>query len=141
MVTAFRQSKGPFGLVVTGEANAWRPALEKLVRPEWLQTLVVHDGQQLMDVVRSGQADAAVLDEDADFDLDVLSVLRMIRRMNEMLPVVVITRHTDRRWLENALRLTVFSVVAKPLELEQLLRQIHRMMARMDQMMRGPEQE
>jgi len=51
--------------------------------------------------------------------------------------VVVLTTRTDRRWLEDALRLTAFSVVIKPLGLEELLRQIQRMMHRLDEMLRG----
>ena len=50
--------------------------------------------------------------------------------------MVVVTAHTERRWLEDALRLTAFSVVVRPLELEELLRQIQRMMARLEQMLR-----
>ena len=51
--------------------------------------------------------------------------------------MVVVTRRRDRRWLEHALRLAAFSVVAKPLELEELLRQIQRMMARLSEMTEG----
>jgi len=87
--------------------------------------------------VESGDADAAVLDEDANWEQDVLQVLRMVRRLDRALPVVVVTSHTERRWLESALRLAAFSVVAKPLELENLLRQIQRMMQRLDAMLRG----
>ena len=59
----------------------------------------------------------------------------MIRRLDAVLPVVVLTTRRDRRWLEHALRLAAFSVVVKPLELEELLRQIQRMMVRMDAML------
>ncbi len=137
MVRTLNQSRGPLGLVVTGEANEWLPALEQLIGRQWLNTMVVRGGNELLSAVSSGLADAAVLDEEAGWDLDVLQMLRMIRRIDAMLPVVVLTRHTERRWMESALRLTAFSIVNKPLELEELLRQIHRIMARMDQMLRG----
>jgi DNA-binding response OmpR family regulator len=71
--------------------------------------------------------------------MDMLHLLRLLRQVDRMLPVVVLTKRTDRRWLEDALRLAVFSVVVKPLELEELLRQIQRMMIRIDRMLReGP---
>jgi response regulator of citrate/malate metabolism len=54
--------------------------------------------------------------------------------------VVVVTAHRDRRWLEHALRLAAFSVVVRPLQLEELLRQIQRMMFRIDEMLRGDMQ-
>jgi len=136
MVAARNRMKTPFGLVVTGEAEEWQSALQQIVGPEWLRTYRVSSDRELLHVVRSGLADAAVLDEEVEWDLDVLHLLRMIRRLDAMLPVVVVTAHRERRWLESALRLAAFSVVAKPLALEDLLRQIQRMMRRLDAMLR-----
>jgi DNA-binding NtrC family response regulator len=136
MVSQLKQHEGPFGLVVTGQAEQWRSALEKIVGPQWLQTYPVESDADLLDVIKSGRADAAVLDENADWRVDALQMLRMIRRMDALLPVVVVTERQDRRWLEHALRLAAFSVVVRPLELEELLRQIQRMMVRMNAMLR-----
>ncbi|MFB3891255.1 MAG: response regulator [Phycisphaerae bacterium] len=136
MVAALNERKSPFGLVVTGEAESWRDVLGRIVGPQWLVTYKVNSGGELLEVVREGLADAAVLDDSARFELEVLQLLRMIRRLDAVLPVVVVTAHTERRWLEDALRLAAFSVVTRPLELEELLRQIQRMMVRLDQMLR-----
>ena len=136
VATLNRPRQQPFGLVVTGEAELWTAALEQIVGPQWLRTYDVGSGDELLEVVESGQADAAVLDDSADWDVDVLQLLRMIRRVDVSLQVVVVTARRDRRWLESALRLAAFSVVNRPLQLEQLLRQIHRMMFRLDAMLR-----
>ncbi len=136
MMETANQRRHPFGLVVTGEAEVWQDALTQIVGPQWLRTYQVRGGGELLDVVRSGLADAAVLDDRAQLGLDVMNILRMIRRMDAALPVVVVTTRVDRRTLETALRLAAFSVVARPLELEELLRQIRRMMVRLDQMLR-----
>ena len=138
MVAALNTSRNePFGLVVTGQASEWQDALDSIVGPAWLRTYLVRNNGELLEVVQAGLADAAVLDEDVDPGLDVLQILRMIRRLDEMLPVVLLTQRRDRPLLESALRLAAFSVVAKPLELEELLRQIQRIMTRLDQMLRG----
>lgn len=136
MVVTSDRRKGPLALVVTGQARSWQAALEKIVGPEWLVTYTVSDDQDLLNVVQTGLADAAVLDDGVAWDLDVLQLLRMIRRLNTTLPVVVVTGRRDRRWLEDALRLAAFSVVVRPLELEELLRQIRRIMVRLDEMLR-----
>ena len=139
MVATLKQRKEPFGLVVTGEAGVWESALEQIVGPQWIQTYPVRGQRQLMKVVESGVADAAVLDDNADWELDILHLLRLIRQVDAALPVVIVTSHTERRWLEDALKLTAFSVVIRPLKLEELLRQVHRIMARLDEMLRqGP---
>jgi DNA-binding NtrC family response regulator len=145
MVAALNDRRGPFGLLVTGEAESWQPALEQIVGPEWLRTYRVNTERQVLQVVQSGMADAAVLAEPVEPQLqqamDVLHVLRLIRRVNAHLPVVIVASRSDRRWLEDALRLAAFSVVTRPLALEELLRQIWRMMARMDTTLRqGPEE-
>ena len=136
MVAQWNDRREPFGLVVTGEAEAWRSALEQIVGPRWLCTYEVSGDRELLQVVESGAAHAAVLDEEALWDVDVLHLLRMIRRVNAMLPVVVVSQRRDRRLLEGALRLAAFSVVVKPLELEELLRQVRRMMVRIEAMLR-----
>jgi DNA-binding NtrC family response regulator len=136
MVDTLHQRRHPFGLVVTGQAEIWQDALRQIVGPQWLRTYQVRGGDELLQVVQSGLADAAVLDDSAQLGLDVMQILRMIRRLSANLPVVVVTQQVDRRTLENALRLAAFSVVSQPLELEELLRQIRRMMVRLDQMLR-----
>ena len=139
MVLTQDRHRTPFNLVVTGEAQSWLPALRQIVGVEYLVPRLVRDDHELLDVVGSGEADAAVLDDAAQWRLDALQLLRMIRQVNRTLPVVVVTGRRDRHWLENALRLTAFSVVTRPLELEELLRQIARMMRRLDEMLRPQE--
>ena len=137
MVAALNQRGGPFGLVVTGEAESWLPAVEQIIGPNVVVPYKVNNDKELLDVVGSGVADAAVLDDETGWCADVLQLLRMIRRLDRLLPVVVVTARRDRRLLEGALRLTAFSVVAKPLELEEFLRQIQRIMVRLDEFLHG----
>ena len=121
---------------MTGEVESWLPALELIVGPNVVVPYKVASEHELLDVVQSGVADAAVLDEDQDWPVDVLQMLRIIRRMDSMLPVVVVSDRRDRRLLEDALRLAAFSVVTKPLAFEELLRQIRRIMIRLDELLR-----
>lgn len=139
MVWAPNNPIRPFELVVTGEAEDWLPALGKIVGPRFVHPRRVRSDHELLEVVRAGSADAAVLDDASGWDIDVLRLLRLVRQLDEALPVVVVTEHTERPWLEDALRLTVYSVVVKPLAFEELLRQIHGIMRRLDHMLRESE--
>ena len=139
MVATLNDRRQPFGLVVTGEAESWLPALETIIGPNLLTAYKVSGDKELLDVVRSRVADAAVLDDEAEWSIDAMRLLRMIRSFDAILPVVVVTRRTDRRLLQDALKLTAFSVVVKPLALEELLRQIRRMMDRLDEILRRDE--
>jgi CheY-like chemotaxis protein len=140
MVALPTKNRRPFGLVVTGEAEHWRKVVEKIVGADMLTTYPVTGDRELLNVVESGRVDAAVLDDEAGWMHDVLQLLRMIRRFNAVLPVVVVTTRRERRYLEDALRLAAFSVVTKPLELEELLRQIQRMMERLDAILRADQE-
>jgi DNA-binding NtrC family response regulator len=121
----------PFGLVVNGEAGEYAEALAQIVGPRWIETYRVSSDGEVIGLVQAGLADAVVLDE-AVAEIDVMSLLRMIRRLNESLLVVLLARNPDSRRLEEALSLAAFSVVIKPLRLEELLVQIHRMMVRLN---------
>jgi DNA-binding NtrC family response regulator len=140
MVAALNDWKGPLALAVSGEAESWLPAVEAIVGSRFLVTYRVSRDSELLEVIRERLADAAVLDEEVHWPLTALQVLRMVRRVDPLLPVVMVARQPDRRWLEDALRLEAFSVVTKPLALEELLRQIQRIMARLDQTLRNGEE-
>ena len=136
MAIARHQTERPFRLVVTGEAESWLPALAQLISPKYVQPHKVSGDDELISIVRARQADAAVLDDQVDWGLDVLRLLRTIRRLDAQLPVVVVTGHRDRRYLQSALELRAYSVVARPLALEQLLQQIHGMMIHLERTLR-----
>lgn len=134
MVATATQSerRGSFRLVLSGEAGDYVEALDRIVGPGLIQTYRAERPNEVLAIVRAGLGDAVVLDQES-MRIDPLRLLRSIRRENQAMQVVILTgRMVDRRWLEEALRLTAFSVVAKPLGLEQLLFQVHRMMQRMD---------
>jgi len=134
-VRASQDTSQPFGLVVSGEAGEYADALRKIVGPKLLETYSVRRDRELLELVREGVPDAVVLDDEA-VEAEALKLLRAIRRLDALLPVVLVTVRTDRRWLEHALRLAAFSVVVKPLRLEELLVQVHRIMVRLDFLLR-----
>ena len=119
----------PLGLVVSGEARRHADILRQLLGPD-LVVMVNADGtDQLLWFVEDGRADAVVVDSDRG-DQELLDVLRMIRRVNAALPVVLVAREATRRFMEGALRLAAFSIVHKPLEREDLLIQLRRIVER-----------
>jgi DNA-binding NtrC family response regulator len=138
MVASAAQSerRGSFRLVLSGEAGDYVEALDRIVGPGLIQTFRVQRPNEVLAIVRAGLGDAVVLDQES-MRVDPLRLLRHIRRVNQAMQVVILTGRTvDRRWLEEALRLAAFSVVVKPLHLEQLLFQVHRMMQRMDMVLK-----
>ena len=119
----------PLGLVVSGEARRHAENLRKLLGPRLVDMVDARDVNELLCVVQLGRADAVVVDSDNGNE-ELLSTLRMIRRVSWGLPVVLVARQTTRAFMEGALRLEAFSIVHKPLEREELLIQLRRIVER-----------
>ena len=130
----------PFNLVVAGEAEGWVSTLGRVVSPKWVRMRNVRSDNELLDIVGSGQVDAAVIDdqitEQSGRDFDVLNLLRLVRQLDAQLPVVIVTEHQERPWLEQALRLRAYSIVSKPLAFEEFVRQVYGIMTRLDRALR-----
>lgn len=122
-------NRGPFRVVVSGEASRHEEALQKLLGPNVVLTVRAGNPGELLAVIERRQADAAVLDTELG-QQELLRTLRMIRRINVTLPVVLVTREVSRWFMEDALRLAAFSVAHKPLEREELLIQLRRIFER-----------
>jgi len=118
-----------FTLVVSGEARRHVVNLQKLLGPHPVDMYNAADTGDLMATVQEGRADAVVVDSEWG-QQDVLKILRMIRRVNAALPVVLVAQRTPRRFMEGALRLAAFSIVHKPVEREELLIQLRRLVDR-----------
>lgn len=129
MMHVQEKSERPFRLVISGEARRHVANLQKLLGSHPVAMYNAADTGDLMATVQDGRADAVVVDSDRG-QQDVLKILRMIRRVNAALPVVLVAHRTPRRFMEGALRLTAFSVVHKPVEREELLIQLRRLVDR-----------
>lgn len=119
----------PLALVVSGETRRHADVLRKLLLPELVRMLDAGNMNELLGIVQHGAADAVVVDSDRD-DQELLTMLRLIRRVDWGVPVILVARDVSRRFLEGALRLEAFSIAHKPLEREDLLMQLRRIMDR-----------
>ncbi len=140
-MTSKMRQREPLDVVVTGEAETWLPAIQTIVGPRYIHAYKASNDRELLHVVEKGNPDAAVLDEGPGQEVPVLHMLRLIRRVQPRMPVIIVTAHTERRWLEDALRLAAFSVLTKPLGFEALLQQLQRVMTRLDRSLRAEDNE
>jgi DNA-binding NtrC family response regulator len=124
-----QDARRPLALVVSGETRRHAEVLRKLLLPELVRMLDADTMDELLGIVQHGAADAVVVDSDRD-DQELLMMLRLIRRVNWAVPVILVARDATRRFLEGALRLEAFSIAHKPLEREELLMQLRRVMER-----------
>jgi len=147
-------------VLLTGSDERWAAQLPRLLEPQGVITLFAFDVDEAVRTIESHAIHAAVVDLATPmrrFDDEVLEeapapirhgaseakrlvpaglkLLRLIHRLDPAPPAVVVRgrlfdQRTDNRLLAEALKLHAFSVLDQPVQLEQLLDVLRRLLAR-----------
>jgi len=106
-------------LLITDDDAEFRDTLREVFRPRGFRTLLAGDGEEALKIVRSQPVHLLLLDVHMP-KLGGLETLRAIRRFRALLPCILMSARLDQMILEQARREHAFSVLAKPVTLEQL---------------------
>ena len=90
-----------------------------------------HNGRETIARVEQGGLAAAVLVAD-QCDIDGMSLVTIIRSIDEQLPCWLVTESPTRQMLQQALTLRVTSVISKPTELDGLVIALQRLLSKMN---------
>jgi len=130
---------GRFNVLLTEDrphgVEHWTAQLPRLLEPQGVRSFVARCGEEAIDFATQMAIHAAVIDMatplgrtsgPADAATAGQWVLELLRRMHSQPPVVVLRprtvgRREADRMLQTALRMGAFSVMDKPIELEELL--------------------
>ncbi len=108
-----------------------REALDRILRFEGYETIVVNDGAAALEAVTEQQPDAVVLDVMMPF-VDGLTVTRRLRERGDRTPILMLTaRHATSDRVEG-LDAGADDYLAKPFELDELLARIRALLRRSD---------
>jgi DNA-binding NtrC family response regulator len=112
--------------VLASQSNwAWPKALQDIFQPAGVNLIVARRVDEFIEVLRHTRIHATIIDADAD--LGRLSTVRIIRMDHPRLPCLLLTSDMRQDLLDSALQLEVFSVLAKPVDLGLLRRQLDRL--------------
>jgi len=113
--------------VLASEANwAWPEALRSIFRPRGVNLLVAENATEFVDVIRSKRIHTTIVDMDSETS-NGLATIKIIRMNYPMLPCILLTSTAGQSLLDNALRLDVFSVIDKPVDMSILRQQLNRL--------------
>jgi len=126
----------------TGEQHHWTHQLPRLLEPHGVEAFLASTGRDAIDLAERQPIHAAVVDlgtpvgdeqQPRQQSAEGLWLLELIRRLPNRPPVVLLrkpatSRTQADRLLREALRLGVFTVMNKPVQLEQLLTVFQRLM-------------
>jgi DNA-binding NtrC family response regulator len=113
--------------VLVGQSDwAWRAVVANIFAPRGINAMVAAGAGEAMDIMESTQVHMAIVDVDCR-TMGGLSIVRVIRGCEPMLPCIMVTGESERSVLAKALELDVFSVVAKPVDMGILQQQLDRL--------------
>lgn len=108
--------------VLISDANwAWPQAVAQIFRPRGINAMVAETTNDMVQIIDTRKIHLAILDEGMG-----VQTMKIIRKHDKLLPCLLLAKKIDHRLLAEALKLRVFSVLAKPVDLTILAEQINR---------------
>jgi DNA-binding NtrC family response regulator len=113
--------------VLASEANwAWPEALKRVFRPRHVSLLVAENVHEFVRIMRQRRIHTTIIDMDSE-ESNGLATVKIIRMDYPTMPCILLTREAGEQLLEEALRLHVFSVIEKPVDMAILRSQLDRL--------------
>lgn len=122
-------SPKPYSVLITDDDSGCREALRDIMEPEGYRTLLASSGEEALDIVREESVHVALFDMYMP-KLSGLETLELVRQINAMLPVILVTADRTEALMRQALRAQAYSVIAKPVSKHIVLYTVVRALAR-----------
>jgi DNA-binding NtrC family response regulator len=121
------QSKlNEFNVLVSDANWAWPEALRSIFAPRGVNLLTARRPQEFVNVLERRRIHTTIIDMDSEMS-NGLATIRIIRMGYPLLPCILLTRTTSKSLLIKALRLDVFSVIDKPVDMDVLRELLNRL--------------
>ncbi|MCX5636192.1 MAG: response regulator [Planctomycetota bacterium] len=113
--------------VLASEASwEWPEAVRYIFRPRGVNLLVAESADEFVNIIGNRRIHTRIVDMDSE-EPDGLTTLRIIRIGYPLLPCILLTSAAGESLLGEALRLDVFSVIDKPVDMGVLREQLDRL--------------
>jgi len=113
--------------VLASEANwGWPEAVRYIFRPRGVNLMVAESAEEFVNIIGSRRIHTTIVDMDSE-KLNGLTTIKIIRIGYPLLPCIMLTSAAGESLLGEALRLDVFSVIDKPVDMRVLREQLDRL--------------
>ncbi len=113
--------------VLVSEASwAWPEALRRIFRPRGINLLVAENAVEFINIIQRKRIHTTIVDMDSG-QSNGLATIKIIRMDYPLLPCILLTSTAGKSLLDKALRLDVFSVIDKPVDMHILREQLNRL--------------
>jgi len=115
---------------LASQANwAWPAALREIFRPRGVNLLVAENAGQFVHIIETKRIHTTIVDMDSE-QSNGLATIKIIRMDYPLIPCILLSSTAGESLLGKALRLDVFSVIDKPVDMSVLLEQLNRLFVR-----------
>ena len=113
--------------VLASEANwAWPEAVRYIFRPRGVNLLMAENAVEFVNIIERKRIHTTIVDMDSE-ESNGLATIKIIRMDYPLLPCILLTSTAGESLLGKALRLDVFSVIDKPVDMGVLREQLNRL--------------
>jgi DNA-binding NtrC family response regulator len=113
--------------VLASSANwAWPLAVRNLFKPRGVNLLVAENTDEFVSIIEQRRIHTTIVDLDTEKS-NGLTTVKIIRIDYPLLPCILLTTAVGETMLSKALRLDVFSVIEKPVDMNILREQLNRL--------------
>jgi len=113
-------------VLASGASWAWPEAVRYIFRPRGVNLLVADSAADFVNVIRKRWIHTTIVDMDSE-ESDGLVTIKIIRIDYPLMPCILLASVAGEELLEEALRLGVFSVIDKPVDMGVLREQLNRL--------------
>jgi DNA-binding NtrC family response regulator len=110
-------------LLLVDDEVEYVDVLAKRMAKRYIQVSTALSGSQAIQALRRQDFDVAVVDLKME-DMDGIEVLKIFKKMDPDLPVIIVTGHGSEQSAREGLALGAFDYLIKPCELDELLDKI-----------------
>ncbi len=113
--------------VLASEANwAWPKATRDIFRPRGINLLMAESASEFVNVIEQKRIHTTIVDMDSEKS-NALATIKIIRMDYPLLPCILLTSAAGEAVLGKALRLDVFGVIDKPVDMGILQELLNRL--------------
>ncbi len=113
-------------VLTSGASWAWPQAQRNLFQPRGVNLLVAENTGEFVDIIEHRRIHTTIVDMDSEKS-NGLTTIKIIRIDYPLLPCILLTSAAGENMLSKALRLDVFSVIEKPVDMSILREQLNRL--------------
>jgi DNA-binding NtrC family response regulator len=115
-----RGQSGQIKVLLVDDEEGYVSVLAKRMTKRQVEVIVALSGAEAIQTLRKKEFDVAVVDLKME-DMDGIEVLKIFKKMDPQLPVVMLTGHGSEQAARDGLALGAFDYLTKPCDLEDLL--------------------